>query len=154
MDSQAEIALANFEKDFDEFLIACNELEESGVWNASEMGPAAAYFQADVFGAILQVMRADGVFERPEAEVLNAMFGTSYTPRQLSELYHSIDPVLRSYLNEDADDALTMLKDLDPELADSYRNLLLEACRIVSLADGVAEKSERMLIAALREALA
>lgn len=153
MNSQAEIALADFTKDYEAFLIACGDLEDSGRWNASELGPAAAYFEADAFGAILQVMSADGVFERAEAEVLNAMFGTQYTPRELSGMYHSLNPTLRAYLNEESDDAITLLAGIDADLAESYRNLLLEACRIVSLSDGVAEKSERMLIAQLREAL-
>lgn len=154
MNTQVSIAMADFERDYDAFLMACGDLEESGRWDVSELGPAAAYFEADAFGAVLQVMSADGVFERPEAEVLNAMFGTSYTPRQLSGLYHSLGPAARAYINESSDDALTLLRGIDPDLAQSYRNLLLEACRIVSLSDGVAEKSERMLIAALREALA
>ena len=111
------------------------------------------YFESDVFGAILQVMSVDGVFERPEAEVLNALFGTQYTPRELSDMYQSAKPTLQAYLNEDSDDALTLLQKIDPNMAESYRNLILEACRIVSLSDGVAEKSERMLIASLREAL-
>ena len=153
MNTQAEIALVDFKKDYEAFLVACNDLEESGRWDAGELGPAAAYFEADAFGAILQVMSADGVFEHAEAEVLNAMFDTQYSPRQLSDMYHSLKPTLRAYLNEESDDALTLLKGLDADLAETYRNLLLEACRIVSLSDGVAEKGERMLIAQLREAL-
>jgi uncharacterized tellurite resistance protein B-like protein len=112
------------------------------------------YFEGDAFSAVLQVMSVDGVFERSEAEVLNAIFGTAYTPRQLNELYRSLKPTLQSYLNDDSEDALTLLRGIDAKLAESYRNLLLGACRIVSLSDGVAEKSERMLIAQLREALA
>lgn len=154
MNSQAEIALDDFQKDFEAFIVSCNELEESDRWDVDELGPTAAYFESDLFGAVLQVMSADGVFERPEAEVLNAMFDTSYTPRQLSDLYHSLGPVLKAYLSDDSDDALTILSNVDPSLAESYRSLLLEACRIVSLSDGVAEKSERMLIAQLREVLA
>jgi tellurite resistance protein len=99
-------------------------------------------------------MSADGVFEHAEAEVLNAMFGTQYSPRELSNMYHSLKPTLEAYLNEDSDDALTLLKNIDSTLAESYRDLLLEACRIVSMSDGVAEKAERMLIAQLREAIA
>jgi uncharacterized tellurite resistance protein B-like protein len=153
MNTQAEIALVDFRKDYEAFLVACNELEESGRWNTAEFGPAAAYFESDAFGAILQVMSADGVFERSEAEVLNAIFDTNYKARDLSRMYHSTEPTLQAYLDEDADDALTLLNGIDSKLAESYRKLLLEACRIVSLSDGVAEKSERMLIAQLREAL-
>ena len=153
MNTRAEIALEDFSKNYEDFLAECDKLEESGRWNADELGPASVYFESDVFGAVLQVMSVDGVFERPEAEVLNAMFGTQYTPRQLSEIYHSAKPTLQAYLNEDSDDAITMLGKIDPNMAESYRDLLLEACRIVSLSDGVAEKGERMLIASLREAL-
>lgn len=153
MNTQAQLALESFERDLEAFLVSCDDLEKSGRWDAAELGPASAYFESDLFGAVLQVMRADGVFERPEAEVLNAMFGTSYTPRQLSGMYHSIGPVLKSYLGDDSDDALGMLRAIDPGMAGTYRDLLVEACRIVSLSDGVAEKSERVLIAQLREAL-
>ena len=153
MNTRAEIALENFSKSYQEFLDECDKLEESGRWNTDELGPAAVYFESDVFGAILQVMSVVGVSERTEAEVLNALFGTQYTPRELSDMYQSAKPTLQAYLNEDSDDALTLLQKIDPNMAESYRNLILEACRIVSLSDGVAEKSERMLIASLREAL-
>ena len=154
MDTQAEIALADFKKDYEAFLVACSNLEESGRWDVSKLGPAAAYFEADAFAATMQIMSADGVFERPEAEVLNAMFDTEYTPRQLSDMHHSLGPTLKAYLSEDSDDAITLLKGIDADLSESYRKLLLEACRIVSLSDGVAEKSERVLIAQLQEMLA
>ncbi len=154
MNTQAEIALADFKKDYEAFLLSCNELEESGRWDVDELGPAAAYFEADVFAATMQVMSADGVFELPEAEVVNAMFDTQYSPRQLSNMQRSLSPALKAYLSEDSDDALTLLKGIDSDLAETYRKLLLEACRIVSLSDGVAEKNERMLIAQLREMLA
>ncbi len=153
MNAQASIALEHFVEDFDAFLSACNDLEESGAWDVVDMGPMAAYFEADLFAVTLQVMRADGVFERAEAEVLNTMFSLQYTPRQLSQIYHSTKPVVEDYCDEGSDDALAILSRVDQKLAETYRGLLLEACRIVSLSDGDTEKSERMLIAQLREAL-
>ena len=153
MNSRASIELENFSQKLDEFYTACEALENSGAWKTAKLGPMSAYFEADLFAVALQVMRADGVFERAEAEVLNTMFATDYTPRQLGELYRSAEPVARAYVG-DEDDALTLLATIDPELREQYRDLLLEACRIVSMSDGVTEKSERMLIAALREALA
>lgn len=153
MDTKAEMALASFETNLNEFLIACSELEESNAWPTQDFGPMGAYFEADLFAVTLQVMSADGVFERVEAEVLNRMFGTSYTPRELSAIFRSTKPTAMDYCNEDAEDALTVLGGVDAALTERYRNLLLEACRIVSLSDGVAEKAERMLIAQLREAL-
>ena len=153
MDSQANIALTDFNQSLNEFFVACEDLENSGKWDVAEYGPMTAYFEADLFAVALQVMRADGVFERSEAEVLNAMFGTSYKPRQLSEIFHSTKPVVEDYCTEDTDDALSLLGRIDPAMRDTYRDLLLEACRIISISDGVTEKSERMLIAQLREAL-
>lgn len=153
MNSKVEIALRDFEQKLNTFLIACGELERLGTWNVRRRGPMVAYFEADLFSVALQVMVADGVFERSEAEVLNAMFATSYTPRQLSQMYHSSKPVVQDYVDEDSEDALTLLAGIDEALANEYRELLLDACKIISLGDGVAEKSERMLIAQLREAL-
>lgn len=153
MNSKIEIALRDFEQKLNTFLIACGELERLGTWNVRRRGPMVAYFEADLFNVALQVMVADGVFERSEAEVLNAMFNTSYTPRQLSQMYHSSKPVVQDYVDEDSEDALTLLAGIDEALANEYRELLLDACKIISLGDGVAEKSERMLIAQLREAL-
>ena len=153
MNSRASIELDNFAEKLEAFYASCEELEGSGAWDVDELGPMCGYFEADLFAVTLQVMRADGVFEHAEAEVLNAMFGTDYTPRQLGQLYRDAEPLAHVYVGEEPD-ALTVLGRIDPALRDEYRDLLLEACRIVSLSDGVAEKSERMLIAALREALA
>lgn len=153
MNSRSELALKDFDQKLNTFLVACNELERLGTWNVRKRGPMVTYFEADLFNVALQVMFADGVFERSEAEVLNAMFSTAYTPRQLSQMYHSSNPVVEDYVNEDSQDALTILRNVDPQLAEDYRDLLLDACEVFSMSDGVAEKSERMLIAQLREAL-
>ncbi len=154
MNTKATIELKHFSQDLEAFLFACDELENSGRWDLGNLGPMAVYFEADLFAVCLQVMRADGVFETPEAEVVNAMFGTSYTPRQLSELYDSAAPVATTYAEEDAQSALALLAQVDLALRDRYRDLLLKACDVIAVSDGDAEKSERMLIAAMREALA
>ncbi|MBR3312509.1 MAG: TerB family tellurite resistance protein [Atopobiaceae bacterium] len=154
MNTKADIELKHFSQDREAFFFACDKLENSGQWDLGAFGPMAVYFEADLFAVALQVMSIDGVFETPEAEVLNAMFDTSYTPRELGELYESAAPVATAYAKEDEESALTLLAQIDPAVRDQYRDLLLKACDVIAVSDGEAEKSERMLIAALREALA
>lgn len=153
MNSKAEIALEHFITDYDAFIADCSECEQSGAWNVDEYGYMAAFFESDLFAVALQVMSADGVFERPEAEVLNRMFQTSYTSRDLRKLYVSLKPVIDDYCDEEAGDAVTLLSQVDPKLCEEYKRLILEACRIISLSDGVAEGEERLLIEKLRIAL-
>lgn len=153
MNTRAEIALDDFVAKFDKFLVACSECEQSGKWDVDELGLMSAYFETDLFAVALQIMSADGVFERSEASVLNRMFSTKYTPRELSNMYKSLKPVVDDYCESDAKDALTTLQATDARLCDTYRELILDACAVVSASDGVAEGEERLLIEKLRIAL-
>lgn len=153
MNTKAQIALTSFVSDFDEFIAACSELERMGVWNVEERGLMSAYFETDLFAVVLQTMSADGVFERTEADVLNQMFSTSYTPRELNDMYRSLGSVVDDYCDADAADAVALLSGIDAELCERYRQLILGACQVVSLADGVAEGDERVLLERLRIAL-
>lgn len=153
MNTKAQIALTSFVSDFDEFIAACSELERMGVWNVEERGLMSAYFETDLFAVVLQTMSADGVFERTEADVLNQMFSTSYTPRELNDMYQSLGSVVDDYCDADAADAVALLSGIDAELCERYRQLMLGACQVVSLADGVAEGDERVLLERLRIAL-
>jgi tellurite resistance protein len=153
MNTKAQIALTSFVSDFDEFIAACSELERMGVWNVEERGLMSAYFETDLFAVVLQTMSADGVFERAEADVLNQMFSTSYTPRELNDMYRSLGSVVDDYCDADAADAVALLSGIDAELCERYRQLIIGACQVVSLADGVAEGDERVLLERLRIAL-
>ncbi len=153
MNTRAEIALEGFCVRLDDFLVACHELEASGKWDIDTHGYMAAYFQSDLFAVLLQIMSADGVFERTEADVLNRMLSSSYTPRELSSMYKSLGPVVDDYCDDEAPDAVELLAKIDEKMCEEYRGLILDACNIVSLADGVAERDERALIEKLRIAL-
>jgi hypothetical protein len=61
--------------------------------------------------------------------------------------------VIDDYCDTDAQDALKTLAAVDEGLCDKYRELILEACNVISLSDGVAEKGEVELIERLRAAL-
>ncbi len=153
MNTRAEIALENFVSEFDAFLTTCNELESEGRWDVDAYGFMSAYFESDLFAVALQIMSADGVFERAEAEVLDRMFSTEYTPRQLKEAYVSLKPVVDDYCDFDAYDALARLATIDKGLCETYRKLILDACSIVSMSDGVAEGEEQQLIEKLQAVL-
>lgn len=153
MNTRAEIALESFCNRLDEFLVACSQMEETGKWDVGTYGYAAAYFEADLFAVLLQIMSADGVFERAEAEVLNRMLSSSYTPRELSNMYKSLGPVVDDYCDDEASDAVELLGRIDEKMCEDYRNLILDACDIVSKSDGIAERDERVLIEKLRIAL-
>ncbi|MBR3318161.1 MAG: TerB family tellurite resistance protein [Atopobiaceae bacterium] len=153
MNSKAEVALDQFIQDFDAFLVKCSEFELSGTWNVKQRGFMSAYFEADLLAVALHIMSVDGVFERAEAEVLNRMFQTNYTSRDLRNMYVSLKPVVDDYCDAEAADAVTLLSELSAELSEQYKQLILEACRIISLSDGVAEGEETELIEKLRAAL-
>ena len=153
MNAQAEAALTSFVEKLDDFLVDCSKYEESGAWDVERLGYMSAYFEADLTGVVLQTMSADGRFEHAEAEVFNRMFNTNYTPKMLQEHYRLLKPVVDDYCDTDAQDALKTLGAVDEGLCDKYRELILEACNVVSLSDGVAEKGEVELIERLRAAL-
>ena len=153
MNAQAEAALASFVEKLDDFLVGCSKYEESGAWDVEKLGYMSAYFESDLTGVVMQVMSADGYFGRAETEVFNRMFGTNYTPKMLREHYRLLRPVIDDHCDTGAQDALKTLAEVDEGLSDTYRELILEACDVVSLSDGVAENDEVELIERLRDAL-
>ena len=153
MNAQAEAALTSFVEKLDDFLVDCSKYEESGAWDVEKLGYMSAYFEADLTGVVMQTMSMDGRFERAEAEVFNRMFSTNHTPKMLRDNYVLLKPVIDDYCDADAQDALKTLAAVDESLCDKYRELILEACNVVSLSDGVAEKGEVELIERLRAAL-
>lgn len=153
MNAQAEAALSSFVARLDKFLAACSTHEESGAWDVEELGYLSAYFEADLTGVVMQTMSADGHFGREEAEVFNRMFNTNYTPKMLRDNYRLLKPVIDDYCDVEAQDALKTLAKVDEGLCDTYRELILAACNVVSLSDGVAENDEVELIKRLRDAL-
>jgi tellurite resistance protein len=153
MNTKAEMALNDFVAKYDAFIMKCAEFEASGQWNVEKRGMMSAYFETDIFAVALQIMSADGVFERAEAEVINKMFSTEYTPRELNAIYNSAKSVIDDYCDSDANDALIVLYRLDEGMCEDYRELIMEACNVVSLSDGVAEGKERAIISRLRRAL-
>jgi uncharacterized tellurite resistance protein B-like protein len=150
---ETTVSLEAYSARLDSFLARCHELEASNVWDVDEHGFMSAYFESDLFSVALQLMSADGTFESAEAEVLNAMFSTSYTSRDLRKMYVSLKPVVDDYCDADAQDALHVLEGIDGSLASEYRRLILGACDVISRADGVAEGTETRLIRRLRATL-
>ena len=154
MTAEANLELEAFLKKFDSFLIACSEFEESGKWDIEKMGLMSAYFEADLTGVVLQTMSVDGSFDQAEADVYNRMFSTGCTPDELRETYRLLEPVVDDYCDAEAPDAIATLSELDPGLCESYRDLILRACAVVSSSDGIAEGKEIELIEKLKAALA
>jgi len=153
MNTSAEIALDHFVSDFDAFVVECAKVEDTGAWDSVTYGPMSAYFEADLFAVVLQAMSADGVFARPEAEVVNRMFSSSYTPREFNAMYQSLKPVIDDYCDAEAADAVALLSRIDPELCERYRNLILNACEVMTMSDGTEKSGEQRLIKRLRAAL-
>ena len=153
MNTAAEIALDHFVSDFDEFVVECAKVENTGVWDSVEYGPMSAYFETDLFSVVLQAMSADGVFSRPEAEVVNRMFSSSYTPREFNNMYRGLKPVIDDYCDAEAADAVALLSRIDPALCERYRKLILDACEVMAMSDGSEKGAEQRLINRLRTAL-
>ncbi len=153
MNTSAEIALDQFVSDFDEFVMECAKVEDTGAWDSVTYGPMSAYFESDLFSVVLQAMSADGVFARPEAEVVNRMFSSSYTPREFNAMYQSLKPVIDDYCDAEAGDAVARLSRIEPTLCERDRKLILDACEIMSMSDGTEKSAEQQLIKRLRVAL-
>ena len=154
MDRTVEAELSSFITQFDSFILACDAQEEDCEWDTEEFGPMAAYFQADLSAVVLHLISADGQFEEAEAEVFNRMFDTQMSADDLAETFNSTDNAITDYCDGEAQDALETLAGYDCGLDDAYRDLLLSACDVISLCDGVAEGEEAELIARFRDALA
>ena len=137
---------------YEKFLTACDAFEEKNKWDRDQDGEMEAYYFHDIMCVFIHLISADGVFSPEEADFVNRVFGFEYTPEELAELYRvqgeDIENLLK-YIPAD----YGKLKQLNGDLAEMYKEMLLRACDTVAVSDGSVHKNEQKYIDSLKASL-
>ena len=152
MSNYEQYALA-FKHHYDELLISCDALEQEGLWPTEELGEMDMYFANDISCVLVKLIAADGKFDELEVSFMNEALGFHYTPGELEEVYEECWERLPDLFTETVPESIRTLYDLNPSLADTYREMLKALCKFVTACDGEVRFSEKVLINELMDVL-
>lgn len=126
-----------FQKNVEAFLEACEDLQKKGLWDEVEYGNVQAYYVNDLVCIITKIIAADGEITDCETQLLGEVFGFDYTVEELQEVYEICADGIEEFFETGVNEAYQLLQDKDSDLANSYKELLLEAANVAVDSDGV-----------------
>ncbi len=131
-----------FKLQYEKFLHGCDALEMDEIWDVDKLGDMETYYFNHMVCFILRLISADGVFSQEETKYVNDMFGFTYSDEELAEIYRTEGKDIRKMLDDDLPEGYRRLKEINDELASCYKDMLFQACDIISESDGIVRKSE------------
>ena len=146
-----EAYIDNFKMNYESFIIGCDSIEETELWNKEELGEMEAFYSNDIVSIIIRLIASDGKIKQKEADYLNITFGFDYTPEELQEVYDNSSDCLECAFDENFENGITYMRKINTRLADAYKSLLSLICRIIVEGDGVVAESEIAEIKRLEE---
>ncbi len=141
-----------FKLAYEKFIAGCDALEETGKWDKASLGDMEGYYFADIMGVILHLISADGKFTDQEAAFVDDAFGFRYTAAELAEIYRLQGDDIDRFFREDVPEGYKKMLAVSPILAESFMDLLLQACELAAASDGTVHV-EQERIDTLKEAL-
>jgi len=144
-----------FQTKVEAFLEASESLQERGLWEEEEYGNVQAYYVNDLVCIIARIIAADGQITERETELLGEVFGFDYSPEELEEVYEICMDSISDMFETGVNEAYQLLKDMDMDLADSYKELILLAGQVAMDSDDMIMSSaaEREEVRKLQELL-
>ena len=131
-----------FLKKNDEFLIACDEVEEKGLWDKEEYGEMDVFFQNEVQSVIIHLIALDGVIHEGEVDYLNKNFRIDYTKEELQGVYDNCSTEIDHFYDDNFKSGLSILRDIDKDLAALYIDLFCTICDIIVESDAQISEAE------------
>ena len=138
---------------YDKFLHGCDAIEAEGSWDTISSGQMEAYYFNDIMCVILHLISADGSFTQKEAEYVNQIFGFTYSPDEMKELYRTEGKDIRSMIKEEVPSGYKRMKLINAGLAEHYKEMLFLACDIVAESDGIVQPPEAEVIRGIKASL-
>ena len=137
-----DVYTETFKLRLEQFIIGCDSLEESGLWNIEEYGEMDVFYSSDMTCIILRLIASDGRITEREVEYLNKNFGFEYDLPSLVELYESSYDSIGKQFDVNFEKGVDILKEINEKLANEYRTLLALACDIIIASDGIVASAE------------
>lgn len=133
MGSQREYTLL-----WEKFAIACDKMEQDGIWDAEQYGGMKAYFANDMLCILLKLAASDKIVTYTECDMINDIIGTTITRDEANEILTQLGDV-----DGMISQGYALLRELNAEVAGEYKDVVRLACIAVSESDSFAEGCER-----------
>lgn len=131
-----------FKIKLEKFITGCDALEELDNWDLEEYGEMDAFYQNDLVSVIIRLIAVDGNISENEVKYLNENFGFSYTVEELKDVYHSCSEEISHSFDEQFKNGISMMRAVNGNLADAYKELLGLICDIIVESDDVITPEE------------
>lgn len=132
----------SFKTKFERFLIGCDSIEELDRWDKEANGEMDVYYSNDIVSVIIRLIAADGSFSEKETDYLNEFFGFDYTAEELKSTYEDCSDEIENLFDEELGSGIATMREINSNLADAYKELLLTVCDIIIESDGVIDGAE------------
>lgn len=138
----AEKYINLFKKKYEQFLAGCDSVEEQERWNTSYYGDMDVFYTNDLVSVIISLIASDGTISQREATYLNEAFGFDLSLDALVAAYENSPETIDESCNETFASGIDRLEEINPKLADAYKELLNLICQIIIESDGIVTDKE------------
>lgn len=137
-----DVYTENFKIKHEQFLIGCDSIEESGLWDKEQYGEMDVFYSNDMASIIIRLIASDGRITEREVSYLNENFGLDYTLETLTEVYEHSKEAIGASFDEVFENGVALLRSINEKLADAYKELLALVCDIIIASDGIVTPAE------------
>ncbi|MBE6761602.1 MAG: TerB family tellurite resistance protein [Ruminococcaceae bacterium] len=134
--------IESFKMKYDSFIVGCDSVEELGLWDKENLGEMDAFYSNNMSSLILRVIAIDGKITQKEVEYLNKSFGFNYTLNELTQVYDICKEEILKSFEESFENSFSYLQEINPKLAEAYKELIVLICEIIIKSDDVVSPSE------------
>ena len=137
-----DINTSVFKTKYDKFIDLCNSVEKKQQWNKEDFGEMEVFYVTDLMSIIIRLVAVDGNISQKEVEYFNKTFGFECTLEELIDIYNNSIENIDGKFEANFVKGLDLLKKIDEELADLYKELLIMICEIIICSDDVKNPEE------------
>ena len=123
-----DINTSVFKTKYDKFIDLCNSVEKKQQWNKEDFGEMEVFYVTDLMSIIIRLVAVDGNISQKEVEYFN--------------IYNNSIENIDGKFEANFVKGLDLLKKIDEELADLYKELLIMICEIIICSDDVKNPEE------------
>ena len=137
----------------EKLVICCDGLEEDNNWNLEEFGEMDSYLINELMSVVLPLIAVDGKISEREVEYVNRIFGTEYSLPDLLVICMDVEDVDYKEIDERIRETSELLKVINKELEESYRDMYVALCELIEVSDLNLSVEEEDFLVSLKETM-
>ena len=137
----------------EKLIICCDGLEEDNSWNLEEFGEMDSYLVNELMSVVLPLIAVDGKISEREVEYVNRIFGTEYSLPDLRVICMDVEDVDYKEIDERIRETSELLKVINKELEESYRDMYVALCELIEVSDLNLSVEEEDFLVSLKETM-